>query len=42
MDEPNFCAFREYRADIGMWYCMWKYESCERLTVCAKPPKMER
>ena len=40
MDESNFCMFREYHADIGMWYCMWKYGVCERVTVCEKPPKI--
>lgn len=41
MKKINSCAFLEYRGDIDMWWCTWKYGECGRLTPCSKPPKME-
>lgn len=29
MKKNNSCAFLEYRGDIDMWWCTWKYGECE-------------
>lgn len=41
MNKSNFCAFREWRGDIGLWWCMWKPGVCDRLTICKALPKRE-
>lgn len=39
MAESDFyCPFREYRGDIGLWWCTWKIGACERISACDKPP----
>ena len=39
MAESNSCTFREYRGDIGRWWCVWKNGACDRPIPCERPPK---
>ena len=38
MAQTNFCVFREYRGDIGAWWCTWMNGACGRLSRCQNLP----
>ena len=38
MGKGNFCIFREFRGDIGMFWCKWMNVACGRLTKCETLP----